>query len=111
LYLSPKRTTTMSAALDQRARADRVEAGALVVLPELVALFAEDLHAAVVAARVVGHRAENAHFEARRYDLAADDVAPAGVHFAGEVDVPGCHRCVLRRECSAITERRALLVP
>ena len=42
--------------LQQRARADRVDARAQVVLPERLVLGAEDRDAAVVARRVVGDR-------------------------------------------------------
>src|SRR3954466_14077152 len=84
-------------ALDQRPRADRVDPGADVVLPERALFVAEDRDAAVVARRVVGDRPAELDVEAGLGDALRDPLAPVGVDLAREVDLPVHADMVARR--------------
>ena len=70
-------------------RADRVDAGALVVVPELVGLGAEDVDAHVVGGRVVGDRRDELDGQARLPHARGDAVAPVRVDLTGQVNGPG----------------------
>jgi hypothetical protein len=69
-------------ALDQRACADRVHAGADVVAPERPLLGPQDRHAARVGGGVVGDRRAERDVEARVGGAALDALAPVGVDLA-----------------------------
>jgi hypothetical protein len=79
--------------LEQRARADRVDTGTQVVLPERLVLGAEDRHAAVVAGRVVGDRA--AELDVQLGGALLDALPPVGVDLAREIDLPRHRRRIL----------------
>src|SRR5436190_17157102 len=76
---------------DQRLRADRVDPGALMVLPEAIGLVAENRHADVIGGAMIGDRRAEGDVEAGIRGALGDALAPVGVDLAGEVDVPG-HR-------------------
>ena len=72
--------------LDQGARTDGVDLGALVVVPELVRFLPENGDAAIVGGLVMGDRRREGDIELGGLGAVGDLLAPVGVDFAGKID-------------------------